>query len=317
MRAHPALMLAVLVLAAPARSQDANVTEPVAELEKMLATEPFRIVSAEVSRPKAKGDITLKAEVAFSDREPMRVKLRKAVPGAEEFNNNPRYDMAAYELQKLLMDPAEYVVPPTALRMIPQDDLRKWAEARPTFHGSDDVLVVVQYWLHDIKVVEDVYDRAMFESDAVYARHIGQLNVLTFLINHRDSNAGNFLISANGPGQRVFSVDNGLAFASPDGDRGELWKPIRVDRLPADTIARLRQITKEQLATRLGVVAQWQLQNGRYVAVPLGTNLSVFHGVRTEKDVVQFGLTLAEIADIWRKAQHLLDRVDKGDIKTF
>src|SRR5262249_41549401 len=152
----------------------------------------------------------------FGDREPMRVKVRKAVPGAEEFNNNPRYDMAAYELQKLLMDPPEYVVPPTALRMIPAEDLRKFAEAKPTFYGSDDVLVVLQYWLHDIKVVEDVYDPPLFESDPVYARHIGQLNVLTFLINHRDSNAGNFLISATGPGQRVFSVDNGLAFASPN-----------------------------------------------------------------------------------------------------
>jgi len=316
MRAYTTLV-ALLVVAAPAYSQDANVTQPVPELEKMLATEPFRIVSAEISRPKAKGDITLKADVAFGDREPIRVKLRKAVPGAEEFNNNPRYDMAAYEIQKLLMDPPEYVVPPTALRMIPADDLRKFAEASPTFKGSDDVLAVLQYWLHDIKVVEDVYDPALFQSDPVYARHIGQLNVFTFLINHRDSNAGNFLISANGPGQRVFSVDNGLAFASPDGDRGELWKPIRVDRLPADTIARLRQVTKEQLTEQLGVVAQFQLQNGRYVAVPLGANLGVFHGVRTDKDVVQLGLTSAEIADIWRKAQRLLDRVDKGDIKTF
>ena len=78
MRRFVGPLAALLVLAAPARSQDANVTEPVPELEKMLATEPFRIVSAEVSRPKAKGDITLKAEVAFSDREPMRVKVRKA-----------------------------------------------------------------------------------------------------------------------------------------------------------------------------------------------------------------------------------------------
>jgi hypothetical protein len=74
-------------------TQDRNVTLPVPELEQMLQSDPMRIVSAEISRPKAKGDITLKAEVAFSDRPPMRVKLRKAEPGADTFNNVPRYDL--------------------------------------------------------------------------------------------------------------------------------------------------------------------------------------------------------------------------------
>ena len=52
-------------------------------------------------------------------RPPYRVKLRRAEPGAEDFNNRPRYDLAAYELQKLFLEPAEYVVPPTALRFVP------------------------------------------------------------------------------------------------------------------------------------------------------------------------------------------------------
>ena len=48
-----------------AQAQDANITAPVPELERMLANDPFTIVSAEISRPKAKGDITLKADVSF------------------------------------------------------------------------------------------------------------------------------------------------------------------------------------------------------------------------------------------------------------
>ena len=40
----------------------------------------------------------------------------------------------------------------------------------------------------------DVYNPARFAADPVYARHIGQLNVLTYLIEHRDSNLGNFLL---------------------------------------------------------------------------------------------------------------------------
>ena len=113
-----ALMAGVLCgWGSAAAAQNLNVQLPVPTLERQLSVEHFEIVSAEISRPKAKGDITLKAEVAFAGAAPYRVKLRKAEPGAEDFNNRPRYDLAAYELQKLFLDPAEYVVPPTSLRI--------------------------------------------------------------------------------------------------------------------------------------------------------------------------------------------------------
>ena len=76
-------------------------------------------------------------------------------------------------------------------------------DAKPTFKGSDEVLVVLQYWLQEVKVVADAYDPALFGSDPGYARHVGQLNVLTYLIAHRDSNAGNFLIGKTPTGARV------------------------------------------------------------------------------------------------------------------
>ena len=83
----------------------------------------------------------------------MRVKLRKAEPGANSFNNVPRYDLAAYELQKLFLDPAEYVVPPTALRMVPLADFAKYSpDVYRTFPTADQVVAVVQYWLSDIHV---------------------------------------------------------------------------------------------------------------------------------------------------------------------
>ena len=45
-------LLAGLVVAAFAASaQDVNITLPVAELEQMLANDPFTIVFAEISRP--------------------------------------------------------------------------------------------------------------------------------------------------------------------------------------------------------------------------------------------------------------------------
>jgi len=308
----------LLCAAGAAATQDLNIPRPAPELELELATEPFRVAAAEISRPKAKGDITLKAEVSFSGDPPYRVKLRRAEPDAETFNNRPRYDLAAYELQKLFLDPAEYVVPPTALRMMPVGELLPYApQARSTFKGSDEVLVVLQYWLQEVMVIEDVYDPARFAADPVYARHIGQLNVLTALIEHGDSNVGNFLISRAEQGARVFSVDNGVAFAHNESDRAHLWQRLRVDRLPQDVVERLRKVTEQDLRSRLGVLAQWRLQDGRWTAEAPGANLRDGRGVRQSDGVVQLGLTSYEIGQVWRHVERLLEDVDKGRIGTF
>jgi hypothetical protein len=314
------LFLALLLAAAywSAAAQDRNITLPVADLERMLQSEPMQIVAAEISRPKAKGDITLKADVAFGERAPIRVKVRKAERGAQTFNNVPRYDLAAYELQKLLMDAEEYVVPPTSLRMLPMAQLQPYSPAvNATFPDSDDVLCVVQYWLQDVTAPQDVLFPARFESDALYARHIGQLNVLTYLINHRDSNLGNFLVSTVPEGARVFSIDHGVAFSSEPSDRGELWRSMRVKRLPADTVARLRKLTQMDLDSRLAVLAEWKLANGHYVAVAPGANLRPKSGVRRAPGTVQMGLSNAEIGSVWSRAQKLLRMIDDGDIATY
>jgi hypothetical protein len=311
------LITAALLLApvATAAAQDANITQPVADLERLLAAEPLEIVQAQISRPKAKGDITLRAEVSFGGAPALRVKLRKSEPGADSFNNVTRYDLAAYELQKLFLDPHEYVVPPTALRMVPLADFARHSpDVARTFSAADQVLAVVQYWLNDIKVVADVYSPARFAADPVYARHIGQLNVLTFLIRHRDSNLGNFLLGNAETGARVFSIDHGVAFASEDSDRGEVWKDIRVNQLPADTVERLRRITPQLLAERLGVLAQWRLDGPAYVPVASGGNLGENRGVRRKGNDLQMGLTKSEIRDVHRQLTRLLERIDRGEI---
>jgi hypothetical protein len=305
----------LLALVATATAQDANITQPVADLERLLAAEPLVITHAEISRPKAKGDITLRAEVSFGGAPPMRVKLRKAEPGADSFNNVPRYDLAAYELQKLFLDPPEYVVPPTALRMVPLADFAKYSpDVRRTFPSADQVLAVVQYWLSDIMSIPDVYDPARFAADPVYARHIGQLNVLTHIIRHRDSNQGNFLLGKAERGARVFSIDHGVAFASEESDRGDVWKDMRVNRLPDDTVARLRLITPQMLTDRLGVLAQWRLEGSSYVPVASGANLGDNRGVRRKGNDLQMGLNKSEIREIQRLLTKLLKRVDTGEI---
>jgi len=319
MRTLPVLLLTILLACAGvASAQDANITLPVPELEGMLANEPFTIVSAEISRPKAKGDITLRAEVSFGGKPPIRMKLRKAEPGAESFNNVPRYDLAAYELQKLFLDPPEYVVPPTSLRFVPLPEFEKYSsQVKRTFTGADEVLCVLQYWLQDVKVIADVYLPTLLATDSAYARYVGQMNILTFLIEHGDSNVGNFLISRAEVAPRVFSVDNGVAFAAGESDRGRLWADLRVDRLPADAVERLRRITPEALHERLDVVAQWKLEDGRFVATPPGPALSTNRGVRRDGETLQMGLTRVEIERLWTRLRRLLQMIDEGRVKTL
>jgi len=303
-------------IAVPA--QDLNVPRPADEIERELTTEPFSVVSAAISRPKAQGDITLKAEVSFSGEAPYTLKLRRAEPGAEDFNNRPRYDLAAYELQKLFLDPAEYVVPPTSLRMMPLADLKPHSrEAKPTFKGSDEVLVVLQYWLQEVKVIADVYKPDLFATDATYARYVGQMNILTNLIEHGDANVGNFLLSRAEQAPRVFSIDHGVAFGFNESDRTDLWRKMRVDRLPADTVERLRAITEDELQRRLGVLAQWKSQDGRWVAEAPGANLVPGRGVRVQDGTAQLGLTQGEISQIAKLLAKLLKDIDGGKIRTF
>jgi hypothetical protein len=305
----------LLGMAATVAAQDANITQPVAAIEKLLATEPLAITQAQISRPKAKGDITLRAQVSFGGSPPMEVKLRHADPGADSFNNTPRFDVAAYELQKLFLDPAEYVIPPTALRMVSLPEFAKYSpNVQRTFSGADQVLAVLQYWLSDIKVIADVYSPERFASDPLYARHIGQLNLLTYLISHGDSNVGNFLIGKQDVGARVFSIDNGVAFGAGESDRGQIWRELRVNRLPADAVARLRKVTLATLQDKLGVLLQWQLRDGSFVPVALGKNLSEGRGVRRDGNQLQMGLTKSEIAVVNRLLVKLLEQVDSGKI---
>jgi hypothetical protein len=82
--------------------------------------------------------------------------------------------------------------------------------------------------------------------------------------------------------------------------------------LPADAIERLRAVTPQILDSRLGVLAQWQLQGGHYVPVTPGKNLNDGRGVRIKGDTVQMGLTRIEIAKVRNLLTRLLDQADRN-----
>jgi hypothetical protein len=312
-----ALLIGGLLVSGVARhvsAQDANIALPAARIEALLRDSPIKPVASEGSR--YKGDRTEHVMLSFDDTTAFDVKWAVAPAGGEAFNNQPRYEAAAYLLQKLFLDERDYVVPPTVLRMLPPDAFVKGLRGEPTFDDSPSVLVALQFWTMEV-TSDDVFDKRRADRDSVYARHLGDLNVLTYLIRHRDANKGNVLMATDSTKPRLFAVDNGVAFESQPSNRGTDWQNMRVTRVSAATVARLRTLTEATLTQALAVVAQFERRGTEYVPAPLGANLDARRGVRRNSTTLQLGLTSSEIAGVERRLRDLLKDVDRGRIKTF
>jgi len=305
----------LLFLVFPALAQDSNILHPIQELEQKFKREHFEIFRIRGSR--FEGDITKRAILRWSDGIPIQVKWKRAERGGWAVNNQPRYEIAAYELQKLFLDTEEYVVPPTVGRSLPLDKYQEIEpDVKPTFKNTRCVFFCLQYWLEEV-TSKKIYDKKRFKSDTTYARHLGNMNILSYIIKHNDSNEGNFLISKDPENPRVFAVDNGFAFGNLESNRGFVWRNIRVKSLPGKTIGRLRKIQKGDLEKTLGVVAQFQIQQGQLISVSASESLSTRKGVRVANDIVQFGLTKSEINGVFNRIKKLLKQVDSGKIKIF
>lgn len=319
MRVRDSLLLTMgvtLVASAPAASQDMNIPVPVDSIEFLLTSAPFDMPD-DLAGTRFQGDRTQRVNLSFGDETTILTKWAPAPPGGEAFNNVPRYEVAAYELQRLFLDDSEVVVPPTVMRTLPLDWYRTLDnDMDPTFRGSGSVLVVLQSFVNFV-TDEDVWDEDRFDADPAYARHWANVNLFTYLIRHSDSNQGNLLISSFGNNPRVFAVDNGVAFDSEESNRGTQWRRLLVDRFPQTTVERLRSLTEEQLHDALGVLAQWAVEEEQLVRAAPTDNVNPGRGVRREDGVVQVGLTRNEIDDIWYRLETFLGGVDSGQYQTF
>ena len=316
--ARPPVVGVVLLglLAGPAAAvQHPNYVLPPSELEALLADAPFQIVGFRDNR--WEGDRTQRVVVRFPDGPRIVVKWAKAAPGGFALNNQPRYEVAAYEIQKLFLDEADWVVPPTVMRELPLRLYRQIEpETGPTFEGTGSVVVAIQYWLENVEA-EPEPDTARIAGDPAYAHHLAQVNLLTYLIHHVDSNPGNILISTQGP-PRLFAVDNGVAFRSPESPRGTVWKSLHVARLPRGPVQRLRALTRTDLEEALYVVSQFRVRaDGRLEATEPGPKLDRNRGVLREGDIIQLGLTNLELDELWDRIRTLLERVDANEIVTY
>lgn len=320
MRHRARTPLTLLVLAACAvptgsASQTLNIQLPIDSIEYLLESAPFELPD-DLAGTRFQGDRTMRVNLDFGGTTVL-TKWAPAPRGGEAFNNVPRYEVAAYEIQRLFLADDEVVVPPTVMRAVSLDWYRTLNDdIDPTFRRARSVLVVLQSFVNFV-TDEDVWDEDRFNSDPAYARSWANANLLTYLIRHSDSNTGNVLISSFSSDPRVFVVDNGVAFNSIDSERGTRWRSLLVDRFPAATVERLRGITEEQLHETLGVMAQWEIRDEELVRVPPTENTDPRRGVRERDGIVQVGLTRDEIDDVWYRLETFLRGLDRGRYYTF
>ena len=292
---------------------------PPAELERRLAHDPIEILEVKGGVGGVMG--VRKLTVRLGDHPtPVPLKWKPAPRGsADGWNNTPRKETAAYAIQKWFLDPENYVVPTSIPRCI---DLETYAKisttARPTLSNTSCVVGALSIWIVNVTIPDELFDEQRFAEDPLYARHMADFNVLTYLIDHEDGREGNFLVSKFDEERRVFSIDNGVAFGAwvknwfvPN------WNKLRVPRIRAETVERLRKVGEPELKA-LGVLSEMEAdaQGVLQVKKP-GMNADPDVGSRTRPGWLQLGLDDDEIEDVAERLEDLLDGVDDGRIQTY
>ena len=299
---------------------------PVETLEHKLRYEPFSILKAQSTGRGITG--AMKLQIRFLDGVELQVKWKTAPELGDSFNNSPRREVAAYEMQKLFLESKDYVVPVTALVCLPYEQIQRLdAAAKPQLEGTDCIFGTLSIWLNNVKQVDDVFDPQRFEQAAEeqgegsYAWHFANFNIFTYLISHRDGHKSNFLVSTHPQSQRVFAIDNGLAFSGMGNPLpwGPRWKKLRVDKLPDTTVSRLQSLTKAQVYDILETLAEFTIAADGSVTPTLhfSPNLKPKKSLRRQASIFQVGLKHKEIEEIMVRLQQLLDKVKRNEIVLF
>ena len=251
--------------------------------------------------------------------EELKFKWKVAESGTlDQDNNSPRREIAIYEIQKLFLDPEDYVVPTSLMVCVPTAWAPQGTTAKPNVPDTKCVLGNISVWLLEVTQPDNFYDEERFLEDPIYAYYMSNFNLLTFLVAHHDGKPSNFLLSKEEDRPHLFAIDNGTSFRSLIRNPfATNWNVIRIPAMRAESIDRLRKIEREDL-DQLGVVAELEINDdGVLVSEPPGPNLNPVRGVRIVDGTVQLGLSEAEIDDLWKRIQAVIEEVDSGELPVF
>jgi hypothetical protein len=251
-----------------------------------------------------------------------QVKVKLVPEDLDGWNNSPRKEIAAYKLQWVFLEPEDYVVPTSNLYCVPMEQWEKHADKRPpTIPGTECILVNLSFWLDDVTVADPVYDRERFLDDPNYAYHLANLNILTYLTDHRDQRSGNILASIHEDDRHVYAIDNGITFGPPVYNwfvpSSFQWHRILVPALPKGSVERLRALERSDLDYLATVTQMKPDQSGRLQLVRPEPPWDPDRGAQRRGSQVQFGLTRGEIDDLWERVQKLLEAIDAGHLTLF
>jgi hypothetical protein len=292
---------------------------PSKRIERVLLDGEFRITHAAPSATGVTAPSKLRIETTLDGESvSFSAKFKPApVPEGDRFNNTPRRELAAYELQKLFLDEDDWVVPPTVLRCLDLDAHGEWLDQAEPWPGTSCVLGVFAFWLDNV-TADDVLDGERFKRDAAYRYHLSNANVLTTLVGHQDSLGENMVVSTDPDHPRVFAIDNGLAFGAmginPVALISSAWGDMRVPVVAEKTATRLRAINADDLET-LRVVAQMTRRKNGLVHVKQTEPMATDEGVRRAGDVVQWGLTVDEVKEVHRRMVDLIAEIQKNELR--
>ncbi len=297
---------------------------PVTRVEELVEfdREPYDIVA----RKGAGGGVTGAAKFHMQwDHlgQKVEVKAKRAPDGRlDGWNNAPRKEIAADVIQQLFLDPVDFVVPTSGAICIPMDEWEQsHGPSRPSYPGIRCVVTTFSIWLQDVTVPDRLFDEPRFLTDARYAWHLANFNILTYLINQRDGRTGNFLVAKDDARRIVFSIDNGVTFGAKVYNWffpwTYAWTKIRVPALPRRSVDRLRKLQREDLDALL-VVSQLELNSeGVLLSVPPSPVIEPNEGVSIEGTTVQMGLTKSEVDAVWSRITRLIEAVDEGRMPVF
>lgn len=315
--AYLSLCVAACLPIVPVVASAGNYVIAPSEAERRLGGEPFEILEAKRTASGVAG--AQRWKLRFADGVEIKAKW-KAAPRylADGWNNSPRREIAAYEIQKWFLDEPDYIVPPSEVRCMPLAQMRKIdPAARPTILGTECVYGVLSLWLQDVEEPEEIWLPELFEQAGYYRYSIAAVDVLTLLIGHQDGRPANFLWSKDDRRQ-VFSIDNGISFhAFPYNFLVRNWNDLRVPALPRRMLERLDRVGPEQTAA-LGVMRHLEPDaNGILRVTDADANLDPERGTRLRGTTLQFGLSRREIHEVEERLGRLLWMAESGEIPLF
>jgi len=302
--------------AQPKPTREMPLSRPPAETARLLERERFEFRDME---PTHGGTTRSEHARAYFPAQgvAIEVKWKVAPSGGEGWNNVPRKELAAFVIQQWFLEARDWVVPPTAIRCVPVEEHRRFEAVAPVVPDTQCVLGTLSAWLHDVKHPDAILDRDRFREDPGYARFRANMNLVAYLIHHRDGRLDNFFVPRDDD-VPIYLTDNGISF---DGVFWNYFRPnwdvIRVPALPRASVDRLRRLTSDDVSALL-VLAQLEA-DAQGVLQPARREPAwdPSKGARLRSGRAQFGLRAVDVAGVAARLQELLARVDAGEIPVF